>query len=181
MIPLYAKTWNTLIFISVLWHHEHLLGYLHREHVAGSLTVWQIKPPYLCTCFFSQAASPFVCVNPGTWTVSQVWVYATSWKKEISSTRSTYLWRSEGLVQRRHRLSETFPKFWFLIIIYSQTVQKPKKKDQVLKSWKADSYPSIIICINTISFLSVFLELMGVASSSSTVVFNLESDCNCRT
>lgn len=87
-----------------------------------SLTVWQIKLPYLCTCFFSQAASSFVCANPRTWTVSQVWVYSTSRKQKSSSTLFPYLWRSEGLVQRQHRLLETFPKLWFRIIIYAQTV-----------------------------------------------------------
>lgn len=111
MSPLYlmVRICTTLIFISVLWHHEHLLGYLLREHMAGShthtLTVLQNKVVYLCTCFFPQRGSTFcVCVKLRTWAVSQVWVYATCEKKPTSAW-STYLWRSEGLVQRWHRLS----------------------------------------------------------------------------
>lgn len=62
----------------------------------------KIKPPYLHTCSFSQAASPFVCVSPRTWPSpgSEFMQH-----HEKTSTWCTYQWRSEALAQRQQRLS----------------------------------------------------------------------------
>lgn len=51
-------------------HPEHLTGFLHLSTwllPSHSLTVGEIKPPYLRTCLFSQGASPSVRVNLRTW------------------------------------------------------------------------------------------------------------------
>lgn len=106
----------TVLCCSVLWHHEHLVVLLPApEHVPSqSLTVWQIKPPYLHTCSFSQAASPSVCVNPRTWSSPGPEFMQ---HHEKTSTRCTYQWRSEAAktVRSINGLG-TFPKLWLLIV-----------------------------------------------------------------